>query len=79
MLLFSSLFYASDTIKVDSLKPRIVGFSPSKNVRNVNGVLFKYFEEEEDFIPKKVNGLGVGGNVLGVFFPFCYFLIYQML
>ncbi|MGE8553769.1 MAG: LA_2272 family surface repeat-containing protein [Chryseobacterium jejuense] len=69
MLLFSSLFYASDTIKVDSLKPRVVGFSPSKNVRNVNGVLFKYFEEEEYFIPKKVNGLGIGGNFLGVFFP----------
>ncbi|SDJ36558.1 LA_2272 family surface repeat-containing protein [Chryseobacterium jejuense] len=73
MLLFSSLFHASDTIKVDSLKPRVVGFSPSKNVRNVNGVLFKYFEEEEDFIPKKVNGLGVGGNFLGVFFPVLLF------
>ncbi len=70
LFLLSNLFYASDTIKVDSLKPRIVGLSPSKNIRNVNGILFKYLEEEEDFIPKKVNGLGVGGNFLGVFFPF---------
>lgn len=73
ILLFSSLFYASDTINVDSLKPRVVGFSPSKNVRNVNGVLFKYWEEEEGFIPKKVNGLGIGGNFLGVFYPFLLF------
>lgn len=70
LFLFSNLFYASDTIEADTLKPGIVGFSPSKNVRNVNGILFKYWEEEEDFTPKKVNGLGVGGNFLGVFLPF---------
>lgn len=69
LFLFSSLFYASDTIKVDYLKPKVVGFSPSKNVRNVNGVLFKYLEDEQYFTPKKVNGLGVGGNFLGIFYP----------
>lgn len=69
IFLFSSLVYASDTIKADSLKPRVIGFSPSKNTGNINGVLFKYYEEDGDFTPRKVNGLGVGGNFLGVFFP----------
>lgn len=69
ILLFNSLAYASDSLKVDSLKPRIVAASPSKNVRNVNGILFKYFDEEENFTPKKVNGLGMGFNIIGVFLP----------
>ncbi|MEJ5104570.1 LA_2272 family surface repeat-containing protein [Chryseobacterium sp. MYb328] len=73
ILLFSSLFYASDTIKVDSLKPRFFGFSPSKKVKNINGVLFKYFEEDGNFAPKKVNGLGMGFNMIGIFYPFLLF------
>ncbi|WP_294328901.1 hypothetical protein [uncultured Chryseobacterium sp.] len=73
MLLFNNLMHASDTIKVDSLKPRVVGFYPSKNNRPIKCVLFKYFEEDGNFTPKKVNGLGVGGNFLGVFFPVLLF------
>lgn len=69
VLLFNSLVYASDSIKVDSLKPRLIAASPSKNVRNVNGVLFKYYDEEDQFKPKKVNGLGMGFNFLGIFLP----------
>ncbi|WP_160136365.1 LA_2272 family surface repeat-containing protein [Chryseobacterium sp. c4a] len=69
MLLFGSLIYASDTISVDSLKHRFIAASPSKNIKNVNGLLFKYFDQEEKMIPKKVNGLGMGFNPLGLFFP----------
>jgi len=68
-LLFNSLVYASDSLKVDSLKPRLIAASPSKNVRNVNGILFKYYDEEDHFKPKKVNGLGMGFNFLGIFLP----------
>jgi hypothetical protein len=68
-LLFNSLAYASDSLKVDSLKPRLIAASPSKNVRNVNGVLFKYFDDEDHFKPKKVNGLGMGFNFVGIFLP----------
>lgn len=70
ILLFSSMIYASDALKVDSLRPKVFGFSPSKNVKNVNGVLFKYFEEDDDLIPKKVNGLVMGANIVGIFYPF---------
>lgn len=69
IFLFSSLFYACDMIKVDSLKPVFIAVAPSKPIRNVNGLLFKYFDQEESFIPKKVNGLGMGFNPLGLFFP----------
>ncbi|RXM37944.1 hypothetical protein BOQ62_19810 [Chryseobacterium sp. CH21] len=69
VLLFSSLVHASDSIKVDSLKPKFIAASPSKNVRNVNGLLFKYFDEEDHFKPKKVNGLGMGFNFVGIFLP----------
>lgn len=68
-LLANSLVYASDSLKVDSLKPRLIAASPSKNVRNVNGVLFKYYDEEDHFKPKKVNGLGMGFNFVGIFLP----------
>lgn len=70
ILLFCNLIYASDAIKVDSLRPKVFGFSPSKHVKNVNGVLFKYFEEDGDLVPKKVNGLVVGANIVGIFYPF---------
>ncbi|MCD9616497.1 hypothetical protein [Chryseobacterium gleum] len=69
VLLVHGLIYASDSLKVDSLKPRLIAASPSKNVRNVNGILFKYFDEEEHFKPKKVNGLGMGFNFVGIFLP----------
>ncbi|MFS4430146.1 LA_2272 family surface repeat-containing protein [Chryseobacterium sp. GVT01B] len=69
VLLFNSLAYASDSLKADSLKPRFIAASPSKNVRNVNGILFKYYDEEDHFKPKKVNGLGMGFNFLGIFLP----------
>lgn len=69
VLLFNSLVYASDSLKPDSLKPRFIAASPSKNVRNVNGILFKYYDEEDHFKPKKVNGLGMGFNFLGIFLP----------
>lgn len=69
VLFFNGLVYASDPIKIDSLKPRFFGTSPSKNVRNVNGVMFKYFDEDENNIPKKINGLGLGLNPVGLFFP----------
>ncbi|MGE8511907.1 MAG: LA_2272 family surface repeat-containing protein [Chryseobacterium culicis] len=69
VLLFSSLMYASDSVKADSLKPRLIAASPSKNVRNINGILFKYYDEEDHFKPKKVNGLGMGFNVMGIFLP----------
>ncbi len=52
-------------------KPKIIGFSPSKNTKNVNGILVKYFDEmDQEISPKKVNGVGLGFNLLGAFFPF---------
>lgn len=69
VFLVHSLIYASDSLKVDSLKPRLIAASPSKHVRNVNGILFKYFDEEDHFKPKKVNGLGMGFNFIGIFLP----------
>lgn len=75
VLLLSCLMSAADTLKVDSLKPRFVAASPSKNVRNVNGLLLKYFDQEDNFTPKKVNGLGMGFNPLGFFFP-ALFIVY---
>ncbi|WNI38748.1 hypothetical protein [Chryseobacterium sp. SG20098] len=69
VLLVNSLVYASDNLKVDSLKPRLIAASPSKTTRNVNGILFKYFDEEEYFKPKKVNGLAMGFNFVGIFLP----------
>ncbi|WP_313000089.1 hypothetical protein [Chryseobacterium gleum] len=69
VLLVHGLTYASDSLKVDSLKPRLIAASPSKNVRNVNGILFKYFDDEDHFKPKKVNGLGMGFNFVGIFLP----------
>lgn len=69
ILLLSCLIYGADSMKSDSLRPKFIGASPSKNVRNVNGLLFKYFDQEDHFVPKKVNGLGMGFNPLGLFFP----------
>ncbi|WP_336703592.1 hypothetical protein [Chryseobacterium indologenes] len=69
VLLTNCLVYASDRLKADSLKPRLIAASPSKTAKNVNGILFKYFDEEEHFKPKKVNGLGMGFNFVGIFLP----------
>ncbi|WP_415328713.1 hypothetical protein [Chryseobacterium sp. MMS23-Vi53] len=67
-LLLINFFKAQDSLNLK--KTKVVAFSPSKNVKNVNGLLFKYFDEEgENFKPKKVNGLGMGVNFIGVFFP----------
>ena len=68
-LLFNTWVFASDSLKIDSLKRRLIAASPSKNTKNVNGILFKYYDEEEKFTPKKVNGLGMGFNVMGIFLP----------
>ena len=69
-LLLINLFQAQDSLQVRPSKTKIVAFSPSKDVKNVNGLLFKYFDQEdENFKPKKVNGLGMGFNFLGIFLP----------
>lgn len=60
---------AQDSIRLYSLKPRFIGTAPSKNVKNVNGVMLKYFDEEEEITPKKVNGLELGLNPVGLFIP----------
>lgn len=78
LIFLAILTYFSSPVKAqtvnDSLlisqKSRIIGFSPSKNNQNINGVLIKYFDEiDSEISPKKVNGIGFGLNPLGVFFP----------
>ena len=44
-----------------------IGFSPSK-AKKINGLAIKYWDE--DFSDKKVNGIELGLNPLGIFFPF---------
>lgn len=44
-----------------------VGFSPSK-AKKINGLAIKYWDE--DFSDKKINGIELDLNPLGVFFPF---------
>lgn len=59
---------SQDTLKIQP-PHKFIGFSPSKNIQNVN-VLVKYFDEfDNDFRPKQVNGLGLGFNMIGIFFP----------
>lgn len=71
-LLFGITFNAqtnNDSLLI-SQKSKIVGFSPSKNTKNVDGLLIKYFDEiDQEIAPKRVNGIGCGFNILGVFFP----------
>ena len=63
-----NLYKSQDTINV-SQSHRFIGFSPSKNTQNVN-ILIKYFDEIDGEIkPKKVNGLGLGFNIIGIFIP----------
>ena len=77
LFLIFNLFFGISSIAQtnnDSLliyqKSKIVGFSPSKSTRNVDGILIKYFDEiDKEISPKNVNGIGCGFNMLGVFFP----------
>lgn len=72
LIYFCSPFKAqtvNDSLLI-SQRPRVIGFSPSKNTQNINGILIKYFDEiDSEISPKKVNGIGLGLNPLGVFFP----------
>ncbi|MDQ1160966.1 hypothetical protein QE422_001334 [Chryseobacterium sp. SORGH_AS 447] len=62
--------HAQDHGQVKTSRTKVFGFSPSKNVKNVDGILVKYFDQEgEGFKPKKVNGLGMGLNIIGIFVP----------
>jgi len=61
---------AQDSLNTELDKPRFIGFSPSKKTKSVNGMLIKYYDEIDNEIqPKKVNGIGLGFNGLGIFFP----------
>lgn len=68
-LFLCSFYCAQDSLKMNSEKAKVFGFSPSKNVKNVNGVLFKYYDEEDSLKPKKTNGINMGFNFLGIFMP----------
>ncbi|MBB6372490.1 LA_2272 family surface repeat-containing protein [Chryseobacterium shigense] len=69
-LFTGSIINAQDSLNTKSDKPRLIGFSPSKKTKNVNGVLIKYYDEiDHEIQPKKVNGIGLGFNGLGIFFP----------
>ncbi|KFF18109.1 hypothetical protein [Chryseobacterium sp. JM1] len=61
---------AQDSLNNNLNKPKLIAFSPSKATKNVNGVLIKYYDEiDQEIKPKKVNGVGLGFNGLGIFFP----------
>jgi hypothetical protein len=63
-----NLYKSQDTINI-SKSHKFIGFSPSKKTQNVN-ILIKYFDEIDGEIkPKKVNGLGLGLNIIGIFLP----------
>ncbi|UWX60721.1 hypothetical protein N0B40_00285 [Chryseobacterium oranimense] len=69
-LLAGGIINAQDSLNTKLDKPRLIGFSPSKKTKNVNGMLIKYYDEIDNEIqPKKVNGIGLGLNGLGIFFP----------
>ncbi len=61
---------AQDSLNIKPHQPKLIGFSPSKKTKNVNGMLIKYYDEiDREIQPKKVNGIGLGLNGLGIFFP----------
>ena len=70
MVFINNLCKSQDTIATTKLqKYQVVGFSPSKKVENTT-VLIKYFDDfEEGFKSKKVNGLCLGLNIIGIFLP----------
>ncbi|REC49643.1 hypothetical protein [Chryseobacterium pennipullorum] len=69
-LFTGSIIYAQDSLDTRPDRARIIGFSPAKNTKNVNGMLIKYYDEiDHEIKPKKVNGVGLGCNGLGIFFP----------
>ena len=69
-ILISSLMHSQDSLSHTNEKAKVFGVSPSKKTKNVNGVLLKYYDEIDNEIkPKKVNGLGMGFNFLGIFLP----------
>lgn len=62
--------YAQGNPDAGQDKIKMIAFSPSKETKNVNGLLIKYFDEiDHEISPKQVNGLGLGLNALGIFFP----------
>jgi len=70
-VLLNGFMFSQDSLNIRSDKPKVFGFSPSKKTKNVNGILLKYYDEiDAEISPKKVNGLGLGMNGLGIFFPF---------
>lgn len=69
-LFAGTLINAQDSLYTISDRPKIIGFSPSTETKNVNGILIKYYDEiDQEIKPKKVNGVGLGFNGLGIFFP----------
>ncbi|MCT2407798.1 hypothetical protein NZD88_09635 [Chryseobacterium antibioticum] len=69
-LFAGSMVSAQDSLNTISGKPKFIAFSPSKATKNVNGMLIKYYDEiDQEIQPKKVNGVGLGFNGLGIFFP----------
>lgn len=63
-----SLYKSQDSLMINN-QHHFIGFSPSKKTNNVN-ILIKYFDEIDGEInPKKVNGLGLGFNMLRIFLP----------
>lgn len=69
-LFAGSMVSAQDSLNTNLDKPKFIAFSPSKETKNVNGMLIKYYDEiDQEIHPKKVNGLGLGFNGLGIFFP----------
>jgi len=74
-LFTGSVINAQDSLNTVLDRPRLIAFSPSKETKNVNGMLIKYYDEiDQDIQPKKVNGVGLGFNGLGIFFPVLFFV-----
>ncbi|KFF24621.1 hypothetical protein [Chryseobacterium vrystaatense] len=73
VLLAGIIMNAQDSLHAVSDRSKFIAFSPSKETKNVNGMLIKYYDEiDQEIQPKKVNGIGLGLNGLGVFFPLLF-------
>lgn len=69
-LFTGTIISAQDSRSAISDRPKLIAFSPSKETGSVNGMLIKYYDEiDQEIQPKKVNGIGLGFNGLGIFFP----------